>query len=456
MGDSKQVCSPSKLTVVPSKAVVPGKLHPLSNLDHMMQLHNVRLVYYYKASLDKNASDLIMEMKQSLSGVLSSYPAVPGRLQRKCDGNWEIKCCDAGVRVLEAKISMTLEKWLETADRSSELKLTHWENIGSDPCISSLLYVQFNEFEGGGVAIGFSCGHMLADPSCATLFMKAWGETHRRAQVLHPPFFHPPGLKARPRMNRITTATEYYDSTFKHAREVCGEDHVYETVTFKFSHDMVQQCMSEVQSGSHKYEAVTPFEALAALFWVSCTKAKGKSGTEESKLSICSEFRKIIIAPLPRGFFGNALHFSEARSSAGDLACNDLSFPAGLIHEDVSRLEKEELRSVIEWLENQKNKEGTLPPPFYLYGPDLTCANWEEFFSYDAIFEKEKPLHVSYYVEPMHGEGLILVLPSTEGNSSRTVMVTLPGNQTSKLCLDPSILRFSPTIWMEKKAHDWL
>lgn len=446
----------SKLTVVPSKAVAPGKFYPLSVLDHMMQLHNVGLVYYYREALTTATStDVVMDLKVSLSRVLSSYPAVCGRLQRPNDGNWEIRCSDAGVRVLEAKVDMTLEKWFEVADRDSELKLCYWESLGQDPYISSLFCVQFTEFEGGGLAIGLSCGHMLADPSCATLIMKAWGETHRRAQVLHPPFFHPPGLKARPNKCEVTTATKYYESTFK--RELatsCDQgDAGYKTTIFKFSDEMVQQCVSEVQGGDHKYEPVTPFQALSALFWIACTKAKGITGAEESKLSVCSEFRKIIIAPLPHGFFGNALHFSEVSSSAGDLVGNDLSYPAKLIHDDIFRLDKDELRSVVEWLDNQKNSDGQLPPPFYLYGPNLTAVNGEEFFTYDAVFEKElKPLHVSYYVEPVHGEGLIMVLPSAEGGSSRTVMVTLPATQASQLSMDPALLRFSPTIWMNNVA----
>lgn len=446
----------SKLTVVPSKAVAPGKFYPLSILDHMMQLHSVRLVYYYQAAASMAAlQDVITDFKVSLSRVLSSYPAVCGRLQRRNDGNWEIRCSDAGVRVLEAKSDMTLEKWFEVADRLSELKLCYWESLGPDPYISSLFTVQFTEFEGGGLAIGLSCGHMLADPSCSTLIMKAWGEIHRNAQVLHPPFFHPPGLKARPNKCEVTTATKYYESTFKKELAM-GSDHGdggYKTVIFKFSEEMVQQCISEVQGGDHKYEAVTPFQALSALFWIACTKVKGKTGEEESKLSVCSEFRKIIIAPLPHGFFGNALHFSEVSSNAGDLAGNDLSYPAKLIHDDISRLDKDELRSVVEWLHNQKNKEGQLPPPFYLYGPNLTAVNGEDFFTYDAVFGKElKPLHVSYYVEPVHGEGLIMVLPSAQGGSSRTVMATLPGTQGTQLCMDPAILRFNPTIWMNTVA----
>ncbi|KAK9291405.1 hypothetical protein L1049_019352 [Liquidambar formosana] len=64
-----------------------------------------------------------------------------------------------------------------------------------------------------------------------------------------------------------------------------------------------------------------------------------------------------------------------------------------------------------------------------MYGPELTCVSMEHMIispapkensthrslTYAAMFEKdEKPVHVSYHVGNVEGEGLIMVMPSPE------------------------------------------
>ena len=49
----------------------------------------------------------------SLSEKLLLYPSVTGRLTRGEAGNWEVKCNDAGVRVLRAKVSVRIDEWLK-------------------------------------------------------------------------------------------------------------------------------------------------------------------------------------------------------------------------------------------------------------------------------------------------------------------------------------------------------
>ena len=55
---------------------------------------------------------------------------------------------------------------------------------------------QINEFEGGGVAIGLSWSHMLADLTSAASFFKSRTQAYRHLPISHPPFpnptLHPP------------------------------------------------------------------------------------------------------------------------------------------------------------------------------------------------------------------------------------------------------------------------
>lgn len=130
----------SKLTVVPSKPSGSVKTNPLSSLDHAMGLHSLHMVFYYK----KNpfGSFELDPLRESLSGVISLYPNVTGRLTRLENGNWAVKCHDAGIRVIRAEVSATLDEWLRSADGSEERDLTVWEDMPQEPNTWSPFRVQ--------------------------------------------------------------------------------------------------------------------------------------------------------------------------------------------------------------------------------------------------------------------------------------------------------------------------
>lgn len=120
----------SKLTVVSSRAVVPGKTHTFTALDHAMGLHSLHVVFYYKEQLFGSID--LDPLRVSLSETLSLYPQVTGRVDKNPDGNWEVKCNDAGVRVLMARVGTTLDEWLRSGDGSEERLLTMWDDMPDD------------------------------------------------------------------------------------------------------------------------------------------------------------------------------------------------------------------------------------------------------------------------------------------------------------------------------------
>ncbi|KAB1208277.1 hypothetical protein CJ030_MR7G000169 [Morella rubra] len=65
--------------------------------------------------------------------------------------------------------------------------------------------------------------------------------------------------------------------------------------------------------------------------------------------------------------------------------------------------------------------------------------------------EGRKPVHVSYHAGNVEGEGLIVVIPSTEDGLARTVMVTLPEKELTELCEDQAILCLEPTMLLSGK-----
>lgn len=82
------------------------------------------------------------------------------------------------------------------------------------------------------------------------------------------------------------------------------------TATFRFPESTVQALLSGIHP--HCPEA-TPFVALASLcWWRAATNRPNKVVANEHNLTVSIDFRKLMHAPPPHGFYGNnAIHFSK-------------------------------------------------------------------------------------------------------------------------------------------------
>ncbi|KAJ6806714.1 transferase [Iris pallida] len=436
-GCERQVTVQAKWTAVSSTPVRPGKMYPLSVLDHAMAAHTLHMIFYYRPAPSTLTREKLYE---SLSDVLSHYPAVTGRLVRDGADKWAVKCNDAGVRMHDAKVALTLDEWFKSATAEDERDLTYWEPMVEDPSIWSPFYIQITEFKDNAFAIGLSLPHMHADPACAALVIKAWGDAHRRSYIVNPPFFHPPGLLPRPQPNLSTQTAKFLanKSQMAAAASTTTTRCRMSSATFRFSEEAVKSCFSQMHSADDDCTKTTPFDILAALFWLSISSSS--SGGPAAALTLCVEFRKSMHAPLPYGFFGNALHFSKVEA---DLTSGWDSVAAA-INRHLAGLEEEAYWSGIEWLNGNAQK------PFQMYGPELTFIKMDHLLAYGAVFEKEggggKPVHVACRLGGVEGEGVVIVMPAAEEGMGRTVAVTLPEEAMEKLCKDDNILRHGPTI----------
>lgn len=290
-------------------------------------------------------------------------------------------------------------------------------------------FLQITEFEDKGYAIGLSCTHMHADPTCAILFLKAWGDVHRRACIATPPFFHPPGLTPRPTPNLSTPSAHFLHRKSTHLSSpppatTITSSPLMSSATFRFSDDSVKSILAELNSS---FPDATPFDALASLFWLRIKHA-GVDPPGHDSLTLCVDFRKSMHAPLPHGFYGNALHFSSVQADLG----SSWGQVASALSRHVAGIEEEEYWSAIDWFGSKGTAE-----PFQMYGPELTCVKLDHVFAYGAVFEDGlKPVHVSCRLGGAEGEGVVMVMPAAGEGVARTVTVSLPAEVMEKVCKD--------------------
>ncbi|CAK7353528.1 unnamed protein product [Dovyalis caffra] len=438
MAEVAYIC---KRTIVSAKPVQPGKYCSFSVLDRLMEQNWLKIVYYFQTPGTREPGELTKKLRESMSEMLTSFPIVTGRLLKDPEGHWMIKCNDAGVRMVEARAKGSVEDWLKSVDREKELKLIHWEEMFHKPYFWSTFYAQITEFEEDGLAIGLSCFHLLADPTCATMFIKAWADVTFTGKMLDPPLFNPlpprrPG-RQNPNHEPYIDLIDSYKPLIEKANMVTDTKHA--TIALAFSDPMVRACMATCRTTDQSNPS--PFEALAGLFWVCLSKLK-RSSDGLIDMSICLDMRKVL--HLDNGFFGNCMVYNKISSRY--VKEYKLSDAAEAIGEVVAKMDSDAIVDLIDWLQQNDYQS----PPL-MNGCDLICVSLEGVDPYLAVFEEGLvPIRASYYVEPVVGAGHVWILPSPKGEGplSRVVMVTLPWDEAIKLCEDDLILHLSPTILM--------
>ncbi|KAL6636912.1 hypothetical protein ACP70R_024484 [Stipagrostis hirtigluma subsp. patula] len=436
-GPGSRVTRFAKSTAASVTPVRPGKTHTLSPLDNAMERHTVHLVLYYRAAPGLGRDKL----KESLSEVLSLYPAMTGRLTRGGGGGegeggesggagrgWVVKCNDAGVRMVDARGAATLDEWLATASGDEEMDLVYYEPMGAEPYIWSPFYIQLTEFADKSYALGLSCTHIHNDPTAAALFFHAWAAAHRRDISPYPPFLHAPAFAVSPASPAPPPPLlPLKSSTSSPATDAAAMS----SATFHFPASAVRELLSSLEPGT------TPFAALAALFWL---RVAADAAGGERELTIALDFRKRMHAPLPTGYYGSAVHLTRARA---DLA-SGLPAVAAALDRHVAGVTEDELWAAVEWLHARQQGGGE---PFQMYGPELTCMALDHVPMYGAEFEAgAPPARVACRVGGAAGEGLVIVLPAAEGGEARDVVVTLPAEATARVCGDGEVLRYGAKV----------
>lgn len=316
-------------------------------------------------------------------------------------------------------------------------------------------WIQMTEFEEGGMAIGLSCIHLLADPVCVTAFIDAWAKTTLAGEIPVLPAFRP--LPKRHALDRNPDHGLTYNDLINYYRTHLTKStpranpQNYATVTFMFSDPTVSCCieMAKNEEGLDGDQTPSPFEALAGLFWMCLIRV---TGTKQGHVGIClgNDVRKIL--GLEKGFFGNCMVYNKAQLEINNGGIG-LGKAARAIREAMSQIDRPNVLGLIEWFEHNDHANSLIKGTNgFLNFSDLVCIDLEDIGPYRTGFEDGlDPLRASYYFEPACGMGQIAILPSHNGVTSRIVTVTASEDYLVKLCGDDLVQQLGPTILMGGK-----
>ncbi|XP_051116849.1 stemmadenine O-acetyltransferase-like [Andrographis paniculata] len=190
----------SKETILPSSPAEPHiRELKLSFLDQIAVPIYTPIIYFYTDDQSDQfcPTDILLRLKKSLSDALTIFYPIAGRIR---DGNRFIDCNDNGAEFIEAMVHRKLADIIENCDMD-ELR----EYLPVQPQDhphqgeATVLLVQANLFDCGGIAMAVCLSHKVADGNSLSKFVQAWAAISRgEAAGVVAPNFHVLAEQFRP------------------------------------------------------------------------------------------------------------------------------------------------------------------------------------------------------------------------------------------------------------------
>ncbi|KAK9749375.1 hypothetical protein RND81_02G121600 [Saponaria officinalis] len=391
------------IMVKPSQKT-PSKILPLSKLDMIVRAPkthtNIFYIYDHPPSSKSPPpyTTVVETLKTALSKILVPFYPLAGRLQLNQNRDeYEINCNAVGALFVEAETNLTI-KDLGDFQPSAELRqlLILECDYTRDLSLIPLLMVQVTRFKCGGVGLGYTPHHHVAD---GTAHIDFFAKYLRLAAGLN--------LSVPPVHDRIHVAPrDTVSIKFQHKHEFdpivpslppngfTTGDQSYDTTQslFKISKQQIQvlkhatlsQAMRYTNKNNHK---ISTYAILASHIWRSVCIARGISYDQEVKLYIPVDGRSRLKDPaMPDGYFGNILFFSICTEKVGDIIHKPIWYVASKIQESIEKMDDEYLRSAIDYLDLRPGSLDSLMGVHKFLYPNLLINSWVRLPFYKADF----------------------------------------------------------------------
>ncbi|CAA7404045.1 unnamed protein product [Spirodela intermedia] len=367
--------------------------------------------------------------------ALAEYPEWAGRMAP--GGVATILLNDGGVRLVEAACDAPLSFAVPRVPTPDLLHLHGARAYGGaaeQDDDRPLLHVQLTRFSCGGLAVGLTASHIVADGCAACSFWITWGRAARGLAV-------PPRavlgrgifpVRSPPRVEFEHRGVEYSATPPAPATatavqwEGVIDDIVLEKVHFPV--EFLRKLRAEASFPDLQRPHST-FETLVAHLWRTVTKARGVEEEVETHLRISVNGRRRMNPPVPDEYLGNLVLWAFPAATAGELLRRPLHHAAALIREAVARVDDRYFRSFIDFSEQMKaappgeRSTPTAEMENRVLSPHLEVDSWLRFPFYDVDFGSGGPDLFTPTWSPY--EGFLVLLPSAAGDCGVDVLVPL-------------------------------
>ncbi|KAG0474151.1 hypothetical protein HPP92_016008 [Vanilla planifolia] len=226
-----------------------------------------------------------------------------------------------------------------------------------------ILLVQLTTFRCGGVCLAVALSHQAADGISALSFTCAWAaETRNPTQPIPDPSFDHTPLTARSPPTVRFSHPEF---------DLRPRPAAPKPVSFAYLYLKTAQLRALKASIGGEYSS---YEAVAGHIWRCICLARGPAQPdEEVRLLMTADVRKRLRPPLTEGYVGNAIIPTVVVAKAADLV---EAIPAARIREAIVKLNNDYLRSSLDFLEMQEDKQRLSRSAGNFAATDVSVTSW--------------------------------------------------------------------------------
>ncbi|KAK1558156.1 hypothetical protein QYE76_017533 [Lolium multiflorum] len=311
----------------------PRELKRLSDLDDQESLRFYRsVIYFYRSHPSRSGLDPARVIRHGLAAALVHYYPIAGRLRELPGRKLVVDCTGEGVWFVEADADVSLDEFGDTlcppVPCAGEL-LCLPESNSAVVVNRPLLYVQVTRLRCGGFVFGIQVCHSLVDAPGITQFLQAVREL---AGGMEAPSVRP--VWARELLDaRDPPRPNYHHPEYELVPNAAndklrpGEQLVHRA--FLFGPEEIASLREQLPP--RMKARCSRFLLLSAFAWRCRTAALGYEPGDEVRFMFVMNARGKRDRPLPEGFYGNALTFGVARTTAGELCSEPLGRTVELI-----------------------------------------------------------------------------------------------------------------------------
>ncbi|CAN0862724.1 Shikimate O-hydroxycinnamoyltransferase [Linum grandiflorum] len=414
------------MLVQPTEETPNGRLW-ISDVDHLVVRAHVLTVYFYRRPT--TAADFFdpAKLKQGLSKALVPFYPMAGRLGLDQSGRIEINCNSQGVLFVVAESTSVVDDFGDFVPTLELRQLIPHVDYSAGISSYPLFVAQVTYFKCGGVSLGVGIQHQVSDGFSSLHFINTWSDFCRGLTLNLPPSFDRTHLRARDPPRPTFQHIEYQPSpamktpTFADAPVTCR--------IFKITEDKINSLKAKSkQNVGNPNDTVqySSYEVLAAHIWRCVSKARGLSEDQETKLYIATDGRSRLRPRLPAGYFGNVVFTTTPIALVGELLNQPVGLVSGRIHEALTRMDDEYMRSALDYLHVQPDLSSLAKGPYTFKCPNLSITSWARLPVHDADFGWGRPVYMGPAMIPF--EGLSFLLPSPTNDGSMSLVISLLGD----------------------------
>uniref|UniRef100_A0A251UP17 Putative transferase, Chloramphenicol acetyltransferase-like domain protein n=1 Tax=Helianthus annuus TaxID=4232 RepID=A0A251UP17_HELAN len=414
-------------------AALPVQEHrlPMSNLDLLLPPLDVGVFFCYKNSLPLDESLNIL--KKSLAEALGPFYPLAGEIVQNNLAEPELHCNNRGVDFIHAHADVELKNIdLYHPDESVERKLVPRKKQG-------VLTVQVTELRCGGLIIGCSFDHRVADAYSINVFLAAWAEIAQSKSISSLPSFRRPMLNAR----HPPVVNTFYDKLYLPLSSLPPQWSCLPTNPLRSRIYYVEaKDISHLQSKSSFNENAKRSKLVSFTAFLWKLIAECEDGFNTCKMGVVVDGRgrmdRISFDKLSlpnnmslsmQNYFGNVLSIPFGEANSSELKEMPLNLVAEMVYEFVSpAMTEEHFLGLIDWVELHRPE----PAVANIYakmdendGEAIVVSSGQRFPVNSIDFGWGKP-HFGSYHFPWGGEtGYVMPMPSTKKNGDWIVYMNL-------------------------------